>query len=127
MCERLWIWCICLALLAGAGAVYGQAAAPDTWLTPLHHNFGRIPRGQPAIARFELRNDGAHPLLIDNVRTPCGCTAVDWPEAPIAPRHTATILVEYNAAQSGYFYKAIKVFFRGQRLSRRLSVEGIVE
>ncbi len=115
-----------LALLAGAGAVYGQAAAPDTWLTPLHHNFGRIPRGQPATVQFELRNDGAQPLLIDNVRTPCGCTAVYWPEVPIPQGHTAVIVVEYNAAQSGYFHKPIKVFFRGQRFSRRLSVEGTV-
>ncbi len=118
---------MCLALFAGAGAAHGQAATPDTWLTPLHHNFGHIPRGQPAAFRFQLRNDGAQPLLIDNVRTPCGCTAVDWPEAPIAPGHTTAIVVEYNAAQSGYFYKVIKVFFRGQRLSRRLSVEGTVE
>ncbi len=97
------------------------------WLTPTQHDFGAIPRNRPAVIRFDFKNTGPKPIVIDNVRTPCGCTAVEWPDTPIAPGEKASVLVEYNAAQSGYFYKVIKVFFHGIRSAERLTVEGTVE
>jgi len=105
---------------------FHSTSKPVEWLSPLHHDFGSIPLSVPASIRFEFRNPGNSPLIIDNVRTPCGCTAVEWPERPISPGEKATILVEYNAAKSGYFLKEIKVFFQGIRQAERLSVEGRV-
>jgi hypothetical protein len=98
-----------------------------TWLETKEHDFGTLQRGRPAAHRFVFKNTGSKPLIIDNVRTPCGCTAVEWPEAPIAPGDTAAIVVEFNAAQTGYFYKVVKVFFRGIRGGDRLVVAGSVE
>lgn len=107
-------------------AVFGMQVGV-TWLEAQQHDFGTLRQGRPAAHRFVFKNTGTQPLIIDNVRTPCGCTAVEWPEAPIAPGDTAAIVVEYNAAQTGYFYKVIKVFFRGIRGGNKLVVEGSVE
>lgn len=106
--------------------VFSPLEKPVAWLSPVHHDFGAIPLSVPTSVRFEFRNSGNSPLVIDNVRTPCGCTAVEWPEKPISPGEKAILLVEYNASKSGYFYKEIKVFFHGIRQAERLSVEGLV-
>lgn len=106
--------------------VFSSLENPVVWLCPVHHDFGTIPLSVPAAVRFEFKNTGTSPLVIDNVRTPCGCTAVEWPEKPVSPGEKATILVEYNAAKIGYFYKDIKVFFHGIRQAERLSVKGLV-
>lgn len=105
----------------------GDMTISVTWLDAQQHNFGTLQQGRPAAHRFVFKNSGTQPLIIDNVRTPCGCTAVEWPEAPIAPGDTAAIVVEFNAAQTGYFYKVIKVFFRGIRGGDKLVVQGSVE
>ncbi len=100
---------------------------PAAWQGAKDYDFGLLTRGRPAQHRFILKNKGPKPLVIDNVRTPCGCTAVNWPETPVPPGDTASVLVEYNAAQSGYFYKTVKVFFHGVKGPDVLSVQGEVE
>jgi len=97
------------------------------WLTPVDHDFGDIIQGKPAGHAFRFRNSGDEPLVIDNVRTSCGCTAPDWPKTPILPDSTAAIDIEFSARQQGYFYKKIKVYFRGQRRAEQLTIEGYVE
>lgn len=108
-------------------AFAGDTNRPAEWSGAKDYDFGLLTRGRPAQHRFILKNKGPRPLLIDNVRTPCGCTAVEWPEIPIQPGDTASVLVEYNAVQSGYFYKTVKVFFHGVKGPDVLSVQGEVE
>lgn len=108
-------------------AFAGDTARPAEWRGMKDYDFGLLSRGRPAQHRFIFKNKSTQPLLIDNVRTPCGCTAVDWPETPISPGDTASVLVEYNAAQSGYFYKTVKVFFHRVKGPDVLSVQGEVE
>jgi len=120
-----------LALLVSGllllSAFAGDTARPAEWTGVKDYDFGLLTRGRPAQHRFVLKNKSSRPLLIDNVRTPCGCTAVDWPEMPIPPGDTASVLVEYNAAQVGYFYKTLTVFFHGVKGPDVLSVQGEVE
>ncbi len=121
-----------LAVIAAAWSLVAIALPPVQgakvrWLTPTQYDFGTIPRGKPVATRFDLINSGTAHLVIDNVRTPCGCTAVDWPELPLAPGDTTSITVEYNAGQAGYFAKTIKVFFHGMRGAERLEITGTVE
>jgi len=116
----------CLICAIQFATAVHPVSKPVEWLSPLRYDFGVIPLSVPVSTRFEFINTGFSPLVIDNVRTPCGCTAVEWPEKPIAPGEKASILVEYNAAKSGYFFKEISVFFHGIRQATRLSVEGSV-
>ena len=44
-------------------------------VTPITHNFGKIPASEGAVeAVFEVKNVGALPLLISGMETSCGCT-----------------------------------------------------
>ena len=66
------------------------------------------------------------PLIIDNVRADCGCTAPSWEKTPIMPDSVATITIKYNAWNKGYFDKKIKVFFNKYKKPENFSLKGKV-
>ncbi len=96
------------------------------WLDPLTHDFGSIPANVEVRHDFRFVNTGPEPILIDNVRTDCGCTAPDWNDEPVMPGKVGIVTVYYDARDKGYFLKPVKVFLRGQRKAVLLYVEGDV-
>jgi len=97
------------------------------WLTPIEHDFGDVMQRQPVEYLFEFKNTSGDTMLIDNVRTTCGCTTPDWTYEPIAPDSTSQIRVVYDAKKKGYFKKKIKVYFSNQRKKTILRIKGYVE
>ena len=97
------------------------------WTTPTTHDFGEIEKGVSKTHIFEFKNISDIPLLIDNVRTECGCTASEWEETPIESGKIGKITVTFDATKSGYFKKKLIVWFHGQRTSEKLWIEGDVE
>ena len=98
------------------------------WTNDTHHDFGDIPYGKSVKYRFSFINKGEEAVVIDNVRSSCGCTLSEWPQDPILPDSTGIIKVDYDAKDKGYFYKKLKVYFQGVRKAQILSIEGdIVE
>ncbi len=97
------------------------------WTSPQTHDFGAILRGEPKTHIFEFKNISNAPIIIDNVRADCGCTATDWEETPVAVGEKGKISITYDAAKSGYFKKKITVWLHGQRQSEKLWIEGEVE
>ncbi|MEM1321395.1 MAG: DUF1573 domain-containing protein [Bacteroidota bacterium] len=97
------------------------------WLTPLEQDLGDLIRKEPVTVEFHYKNAGDVPLVIDNVRTSCGCAAPDWSYEPVAPDSTGLISIRYDAKKSGYFRKKIKVFFNGIRKAQVIWMEGWVE
>lgn len=97
------------------------------WLTPTEHNFGVLEQDEPDTYIFRFKNISKDTLLIDNVRTTCGCTASDWTEAPILPNHVSEIKIEYDARKVGWFRKKIRVYFNKQRKAELLYISGEVE
>lgn len=97
------------------------------WAGDTTFDFGDMARHKSESHRFVFKNTSTVPIVIDNVRTSCGCTTPDWDETPILPDSTAFIDVEYDARDTGYFHKKIKVFFSGRRKGYKLYVEGYVE
>jgi hypothetical protein len=119
MCRLVFLLCTCSCL--SAAAVAGHA-----WVNGTGHDYGQLQPAGRYEHRFLLLNTSDKPLIVDNVRTPCGCTAVDWPEFPIAPGDTSAIVVEFHATTPGPFYKVIRVFFQGQKGHDQLTVRGMV-
>jgi hypothetical protein len=97
------------------------------WLTPETHDFGDIEQDKPVFHEYKFKNTGEEPVIISNVRPSCGCTAPNWEETPILPDSTASISIEFDARESGYFNKLIKVYFHGKRKAYKLYIEGYVE
>ena len=100
---------------------------PIQWLTPTEHDFGVLKQDEAEIYIFRFKNTGQDTLLIDNVRTTCGCTAPDWTESPILPNMVSEIKVEYDARRLGYFRKKIRVYFNQYRKAKILYISGEVQ
>ncbi len=100
--------------------------AEITWSVSMKHDFGDIAQDIPVIHKFEFTNDSDKPMVLDNVRTTCGCAAPTWTHDPILPGETSIIEIEYNAAKEGGFVKFIKVFINGVKKPEILTITGDV-
>lgn len=107
-----------LAALAQNGAAIEAEAST--------HNFGEVPQGIPVKHDFTVTNNGTDPLVIDNVKTTCGCTVTKWPKEPIMPGESATITAQYNAAKVGHFKKPATVISNASNGQVQLFLEGTV-
>lgn len=79
----------------------------------------------PVTAVFTLKNSGDKPLLINNIKTSCGCTTVSFPKAPIASGASFEVSVTYDAKQMGHFYKQIGIYSNTEKPTL-LAIKGIV-
>lgn len=103
-----------------------QSLSSITWVTPTTHDFGTIQAFDEQVYTFQFRNETNTPILIDNVRTTCGCTAPTWSEDLIMPDSISGIDVHYDAKHLGFFKKKIKVFVSSQRKAEVLTITGEV-
>ena len=97
------------------------------WTTETEHDFGdalKIERTYSFDFKFVNKSGGF--LLIQNVRTECGCTVPSWSEEIIAPNETSTIHVEFDASKKQQFRKKITVWFDHVKKPETLWVEGEV-
>lgn len=97
------------------------------WLTERDHDFQHLRQEHPKTFVFRFKNIDIQPIVLQTVRTSCGCTAATWTEAPIQPGSTGEIEVEYDAYQRGEFSKKIRVFFDRQRKPEILWIRGEVD
>lgn len=97
------------------------------WLTEKDHDFQHLRQEHPKTFVFRFKNIDTQPIVLQTVRTSCGCTAAVWTETPIAPGATGQIEVEYDAYQRGEFRKKIRVFFDRQRKPEILYIHGEVD
>jgi hypothetical protein len=68
-----------------------------------------IPYDSQELFKFEFKNTGKTPLLIQNVATTCGCTTAEKPSEPIQPGKTGVISVKYDTKRVGDLNKTITV------------------
>jgi hypothetical protein len=101
-------------------------SSPVKWLGNVEHDFGDVSYRVPVKHQFRFKNTGETQLIIDNIRSSCGCTATDWSMEPLMPGAESEIEVEFDAKKKGYFYKKIKVYFNGIKKPEILSIEGDV-
>lgn len=91
------------------------------------HDFGTIPQGGDGTYEFIFRNTGKEPLILQNVRSSCGCTVPEWPKEPIGKGETGKIKVRYNTRITGSFSKSISVYSNAGNAPVVLIIKGKVE
>ncbi|PKQ63341.1 hypothetical protein BZG01_16085 [Labilibaculum manganireducens] len=75
------------------------------------HKFGVISEGEIVVCDFFFKNIGSKDLVIKNIETSCGCTAVKWERKPVKVGKESHITVEFNSeGRYGKQYKVITVF-----------------
>lgn len=75
---------------------------------------------------FVLHNSGNAPLIINAVRTTCGCIIPFWSKEPVLPGETAEILIEVTPDEPGFFHKTIDVYCNIPEKKVKLTVRGAV-
>ena len=86
---------------------------------------GNVTYEQPVTAKFELRNKG-NDLVINNVRTSCGCATATWPQGTIAKGDKFEIAVTYDARQLGHFEKDVAIYSNASDQPFYLKMRGVV-
>ena len=71
--------------------------APVADFSEKAHDFGEMKQGDKKEHTFTLKNDGKSELVIRNVRSSCGCTAVAPSKKVIAPGESAPIKVTFDS------------------------------
>lgn len=62
---------------------------------------------------FVFTNKGKKPVVVNEVKTSCGCTAAEKPTAPVGKKKKGKISVTYDTKRVGVFVKTITVFPEG--------------
>lgn len=71
--------------------------APVAKFSEKSHDFGEMKQGDKMDHTFTLTNNGKSELVIRNVRSSCGCTAVAPAKKVIAPGESAPVKVTFNS------------------------------
>lgn len=90
-------------------------------------DFGKIKQGETVKHKFVITNTGTNPLILENVKPSCGCTALDWPKDPIAPGKSGEIEAQFNSTgKSGAQLKNITITLNTAEHLERLTFTGEV-
>lgn len=90
-------------------------------------DFGTIAYDSDGRCFFEFTNVSKTPLIINTVRTTCGCTRPEWPQNPVPPGESGRIGISYNTRITGTFHKGITVYSNTLDSPTKLYVKGKVQ
>ncbi len=110
---------------SGPGSSKSEGAVIEFETTS--HDFGTIPYKGDGTYEFVFKNTGKVPLVLNNVRSSCGCTVPEWPKDPVKKGDQGKIKVIYNTRISGSFSKSITVFSNAGEKPIILTIKGKVE
>jgi len=124
-------------LLAGSGLLIlfscvnkneqqAKSIGQEIYFPEMTYNYGEIEEGSDGTCKLEFKNIGNESIVINNVRSSCGCTATSWPKDPIASGVTGEIEVKYNTALKGSFMKTVYVYSTASNSPEKLIVKGKV-
>ncbi len=91
------------------------------------HHFGKVKEGSIVKHHFVFYNNGNNQLLITNVTTTCGCTAISWPRHPIRSFEKGEIVVEFDThGKQGLQNKVITVYSNTPNYQTFLKIKAVV-
>ncbi len=90
-------WIVFSCILCAIPAFVVAANAPSMAVDRLEHDFGDVQEGQEVATTFVVTNAGNATLVIDDVRTSCGCTRAVASDRQVPPGGRTEITVAYDA------------------------------
>lgn len=96
-------------LLMAMSALAGNG--PQAVFSKTQYDFGTFSEEKGKVTHvFEFTNTGKEPVILQDVKTSCGCTTPNWTKTPVAPGKKGQVEVTYNAkGRPGQFTKTITV------------------
>lgn len=98
----------------------------EIWFDEYLHDYGEIMKDSDGTWSFTFKNLGKESIVINRVRSTCGCTIPDWPREPIEPGASGKITVVYNTSTSGTFLKSVLVYSTAANSPVKLQIKGKV-
>ena len=98
----------------------------ELWFDEYVHDYGQIAVDSDGSWTFTFKNVGENAIVINRVRSTCGCTVPDWPREPFEPGSTGEITVKYNTATTGTFLKSLFVYSTAANSPVKLQIKGKV-
>jgi hypothetical protein len=89
-------------------------------------NYGKIAKNSDGERTFIFTNVGEQPLIIEKIKSSCGCTVPKKPEQPIMPGEKGEIKVSYDTKRLGGFSKAITIFSNAKEARKIIKIKGFV-
>jgi hypothetical protein len=103
-----------------------KVSGQEIWFEELMHDYGQIEEDSDATWSFAFKNLGDESIVINRVRSTCGCTVPAWPHEPIEPGASGEITVKYNTATTGTFLKSVVVYSSAANSPIKLQIKGKV-
>lgn len=122
---------ILLVMILNIGLISAQQnkeQTGDAKFTTLVHDFGKVAEEVGSVTyEFEFKNTGKKPLIIQDIRTTCGCTTPSYTKDPVLPGKTGTVKISYSTVgRIGSFDKKITVFTNEPDNVYTLTIKGEV-
>ena len=89
-------------------------------------DYGKIIKGSEGERTFVFTNIGDAPLMIQNIKSSCGCTVPKKPEKPIMPGEKGEIKVSYDTKRVGGFSKSITITSNAKNAVKVIKIKGFV-
>ncbi|MCG8476109.1 MAG: DUF1573 domain-containing protein [Cytophagales bacterium] len=91
------------------------------------YNFGKVKEGDIVTHVFKFKNTGKQPLIINNIRTTCGCTTPEYTKTPVGVDQSGKITIRFNTKHKRYRQvKTITVFANTDPVTTVLELRGEV-
>ncbi len=102
------------------------SAGQELYFAESTYDFGEMIEDGPGVHMIKFKNVGEDPVVINHVRSSCGCTIPSWPKSPIEPGATGEIEVKYNTALVGPFRKTVYIHSTAVNTPVKIMVKGKV-
>ncbi|APG61284.1 DUF1573 domain-containing protein [Christiangramia salexigens] len=116
---------IAIFVVAGMATAQAQKVAKMEFKSETI-DYGEIKKGSDGLRVFQFTNTGDAPLVIEDVRSTCGCTVPKKPENPIMPGKTGEIEVKYDTKRLGPIRKTVTVYSNAEEPVKALKIKGTV-
>lgn len=116
---------IAIFVLAGVTTAQAQKIAKMEFRSETI-DYGEIKKGSDGVRVFEFTNIGDAPLVIQDVKSSCGCTVPKKPEEPIMPGERGKIEVKYDTKRVGPIRKTVTVYSNADVPVKALKIKGTV-
>lgn len=120
--------CLIITFAACSKGTEDQAKkkGQEIWFDEYLHDYGEILEDSDGSWSFTFKNVGKEAIVINRVRSTCGCTIPEWPREPIEPGASGKIEVIYNTATTGTFLKSVYVYSTAANSPVKLQIKGKV-
>ena len=87
-------------------------------------DYGIIKKGSDGVRVFKFKNVGDEPLIVEDVKSSCGCTIPKKPEKAVMPGEMGEIEVKYDTKRVGHIRKTVTVYSNAEEPIKALKIKG---